>query len=166
MVPGWAGSTTHDCKPNGTTTTLFAALDSLTGTVIGQDLSRHRHTEFIKFLNTVDREVPDGLQVHLILDNCSVHKHSEVDRWLKRHKRFHFHLTPASSSWLNQVERWFRDLTDKNLRRGIFASLPDLIASIEEYLNAHNADPMPYVWTATANAGQSSARARQTPPCG
>ena len=151
MVPGRAGTMTHDYKRNGTTT-LFAALDVLTGTVIGQCLPRHRHTEFIKFLNTIDREVPDGLAVHLILDNYSTHTHAEVDRWLKRHKRFHLHFTPTSSSWLNQVERWFRDLTDKNLSRGIFASVPDLIASIEAYLNAHNADPKPYVWTATAES--------------
>jgi transposase len=130
MVPGRAGTMTHDYKRNGTTT-LFAALDVLTGKVIGQCLPRHRHTEFIKFLNTIDREVADGLAVHLILDNYSTHTHAEVDRWLKRHKRFHLHFTPTSSSWLNQVERWFRDLTDKNLRRGIFASVPDLIASIE-----------------------------------
>jgi transposase len=151
MVPGRAGTMTHDYKRNGTTT-LFAALDVLTGTVIGQCLPRHRHAEFIKFLNTIDREVPDGLAVHLILDNYSTHTHAEVDRWLKRHKRFHLHFTPTSSSWLNQVERWFRDLTEKNLRRGIFASVPDLIASIEAYLNAHNADPKPYVWTATAES--------------
>lgn len=151
MVPGRAGTMTHDYKRNGTTT-LFAALDVLTGTVIGQCLPRHRHDEFLTFLNTINREVPKGLQVHLILDNYSTHKHADVTRWLKRHKRFHLHFTPTSSSWLNQVERWFRDLTDKNLRRGIFASVPDLIASIEEYLNAHNANPKPYVWTATAES--------------
>ena len=151
MIAGRAGTMTHDYKRNGTTT-LFAALDVLTGTVIGQCLPRHRHTEFIKFLNTIDGEVPRGLQVHLILDNYATHKHAEVRRWLNRHKRFHLHFTPTSSSWLNQVERWFRDLTDKNLRRGIFGSVPDLIASIEGYLNAHNADPTPYVWTATAES--------------
>ena len=151
MVKGRAATMTHDYKRNGTTT-LFAALDVLTGTVIGQCLPRHRHTEFIKFLNTIDREVPQGLQVHLILDNYATHKHVEVTNWMKRHKRFHFHFTPTSSSWLNQVERWFRDLTDKNLRRGIFGSVPELIASIESYLNAHNADPKPYVWTATAES--------------
>jgi len=151
MVPGRAGTMTHDYKRNGTTT-LFAALDVLTGSVIGQCLPRHRHDEFLTFLNTIDREVPKGLQVHLILDNYSTHKHADVDRWLRRHKRFHLHFTPTSSSWLNQVERWFRELTDKNLRRGIFASVPDLIASIEAYLNAHNADPKPYVWTATAES--------------
>lgn len=151
MTPGRAGTMTHDYKRNGTTT-LFAALDVLTGTVIGQCLPRHRHDEFLRFLNTINREVPKELQVHLILDNYSTHKHADVDRWLQRHKRFHLHFTPTSSSWLNQVERWFRDLTDKNLRRGIFASVPDLIASIEAYLNAHNADPKPYVWTATAES--------------
>jgi transposase len=151
MVPGRAGTMTHDYKRNGTTT-LFAALDVLTGTVIGQCLAGHRHTGFIRFLNTIDREVPHGLQVHLILDNYSTHKHAEVDRWLNRHKRFHLHFTPTSSSWLDQVERWFRDLTDKNLRRGVFGSVPDLIASIEAYLNAHNADPTPYMWTATAES--------------
>ena len=142
---------THDYKRNGTTT-LFAALDVLTGTVIGQCLPRHRHEEFLTFLKTIDRRGPRDLQVHLILDNYATHKHADVDRWLKRHKRFHLHFTPTSSSWLNQVERWFRDLTDKNLRRGIFASVPDLIASIEAYLNAHNADPKPYAWTATAES--------------
>jgi transposase len=151
MIPGRAATMTHDYKRNSTTT-LFAALDVLTGKVIGQCLPRHRHTEFIKFLNTINREVPTGLQVHLILDNYSTHKHPEVQRWLKRHKRFHLHFTPTSSSWLNQVERWFRDLTEKNLRRGIFGSVPDLVASIQAYLNAHNADPTPYVWTATAES--------------
>lgn len=151
LKPGRAGTMTHDYKRNGTTT-LFAALDVLTGKVIGQCLPRHRHEEFLQFLKTIDREVPRGLQVHLILDNYSTHKHAEVQRWLKRHKRFHLHFTPTSSSWLNQVERWFRDLTDKNLRRGIFASVPDLIASIEDYLEAHNADPQPYTWTATAES--------------
>ena len=161
MVKGRAATMTHDYKRNGTTT-LFAALDVLTGTVIGQCLPRHRHTEFIKFLNTIDREVPQGLQVHLILDNYATHKHVEVTNWMKRHKRFHFHFTPTSSSWLNQVERWFRDLTDKNLRRGIFASVPELIASIESYLNAHNADPTPYVWTATAESILAKVRRART----
>jgi transposase len=151
MVPGRAGTMTHDYKRNGTTT-LFAALDVLTGTVIGQCLPRHRHDEFITFLNTIDREVPDGLQVHLILDNYGTHKHAAVQRWRQRHRRFQFHFIPTSSSWLNQVERWFRDLTDKNLRRGIFGSVPELIASIESYLNAHNAEPKPYTWTATAES--------------
>ena len=151
MRPGRAGTMTHDYKRNGTTT-LFAALDVLTGKVIGQCLPRHRHEEFLKFLKTIDAQVPRGLQVHLILDNYSTHKHDAVQRWLRRHKRFHMHFTPTSSSWLNQVERWFRDLTDKNLRRGIFGSVPELIASIEDYLAAHNDDPKPYLWTATAES--------------
>ena len=151
MKPGRAGTMTHDYKRNGTTT-LFAALDVLTGKVIGQCLPRHRHEEFLKFLKTIDREVPRGLQVHLILDNYATHKHDTVERWLKRHKRFHLHFTPTSSSWLNQVERWFRDLTDKNLRRGIFGSVPELIVSIEDYLAVNNQNPKPYAWTATAES--------------
>jgi transposase len=151
MKPGRAGTMTHDYKRNGTTT-LFAALDVLTGKVIGQCLPRHRHEEFLAFLKTIDREVPSGLQVHLILDNYATHTHEGVQRWLKRHKRFHLHFTPTSSSWLNQVERWFRDLTEKNLRRGIFSSVPDLITSIENYMAAHNDNPKPYTWTATAES--------------
>ena len=104
------------------------------------------------FLKTIDAEVPRGLQVHLILDNYATHKHTDVENWLKRHKRFHLHFTPTSSSWLNQVERWFRDLTEKNLRRGVFASVPDLIDSIQDYLDANNDNPKPYTWTATAES--------------
>ena len=100
--------------------------------------------------------------MHLILDNYATHKHAEVQAWLKRHQRFHLHFTPTSSSWLNLVERWFRDLTDKNLRRGVFASVPDLIASIEAYLDAHNADPKPFVWTATAEAILAKVRRART----
>lgn len=151
MTTGRAGTMTHDYKRNGTTT-LFAALDVLTGTVIGQCLPRHRHEEFLSFLNTIDHEVPRHLQVHLVLDNYATHKHDAVQKWLKRHKRFHLHFTPTSSSWLNQVERWFRDLTEKNLRRGIFGSVPDLIDSIENYLTVHNANPKPFRWTATAES--------------
>lgn len=151
IKPGRAATMTHDYKRNGTTT-LFAALDVLTGTVIGRCLPRHRHEEFLIFLKTIDAEVPQGLQIHLILDNYSTHKHADVKAWLKRHQRFHLHFIPTSSSWLNQVERWFRELTDKNLRRGIFASVPDLIASIQAYIDASNADPQPYKWTATAES--------------
>src|SRR5512142_2682912 len=151
MKRGRAGTMTHDYKRNGTTT-LFAALDVLTGAVIAQCLPRHRHTEFLKFLNTIDREVPKGLQVHLILDNYSTHKHTEVQRWLRRHKRFHLHFTPTSPSWLNLGERWFRELTDKALRRGSFNSVPALITAIEDDLDAHNDDPKPFVWTATAES--------------
>lgn len=162
MRPGRAGTMTHDYKRNGTTT-LFAALDVLTGKVIGKCLPRHRHEEFLTFLKTIDAQVPRGLQVHLILDNYSTHKHENVEQWLKRHSRFHLHFTPTSSSWLNQVERWFRDLTDKNLRCGIFGSVPELIASIEEYLQASNDDPKPYAWTATTESILAKvARARTT----
>ncbi len=150
MKKGRAATMTHDYKRHGTTT-LFAALDVLTGTVIGQCLPRHRHEEFLTFLRTIEREVPTGLQVHLICDNYATHKHPAVRAWLAKHPRFHLHFTPTSSSWLNLVERWFRELTDKALRRGVFHSVPDLIAKIEEYLTAHNNDPKPFVWTATAD---------------
>ena len=144
MKQGRAQTMTHDYKRNGTAT-LFAALDVLTGTVIGQCLPRHRHTEFLKFLRTIDREVPEALAVHLICDNYATHKHASVRAWLDKHPRFHLHFTPTSSSWLNLVERWFRELTDKVLRRGVFHSVPDLIAKIEDYLAAHNNDPKPFV---------------------
>ena len=151
MKKGRAGTMTHDYKRNGTTT-LFAAIDVLTGTVIGQCLPRHRHEEFLKFLRTIDREVPKHLAVHLILDNYATHNHPDVQRWLGRHKRFDLHFTPTSSSWLNLVERWFRELTDKALRRGSFNSVPGLITAIEEYLEAHNDDPKPFKWTATTES--------------
>ena len=150
MKKGRAATMTHDYKRNGTTT-LFAALDVLTGTVIGQCLPRHRHEEFLKFLRTIEREVPAGLQVHLICDNYATQKHPAVRAWLAKHPRFHMHFTPTSSSWLNLVERWFRELTDKALRRGVFHSVPDLIAKIEEYLAAHNENPRPFIWSATAD---------------
>jgi transposase len=150
MKKGRAATMTHDYKRNGTTT-LFAALDVLTGKVIGQCLPRHRHEEFLKFLSKIEREVPKGLQIHLICDNYATHKHPDVKAWLTRHPRYHMHFTPTSSSWLNLVERWFRELTDKALRRGVFHSVPDLIAKIEDYLNAHNNDPKPFIWTATAD---------------
>ncbi len=151
MKKGRAGTVTHDYKRNGTTT-LFAALNVLTGVVIGQCLPRHRHEEFLTFLRTVDNQVPKHLAVHLILDNYATHTHPDARNWLRRHQRFHLHFTPTSSSWLNLVERWFRELTDKALRRGSFNSVPDLITAIEEYLDAHNDDPKPFVWTATAES--------------
>src|SRR6188508_1224957 len=149
MVPGRAQTMTHDYKRHGTTT-LFAALNVLTGHVIGSCLPRHRHEEFLKFLRTIDREVPKALAVHMILDNYATHKHPEVKAWLESHPRFNLHFTPTSSSWLNLVERWFRALTDKAIRRGVFHSVPDLIAKIEAYVNAHNAKGSTFVWTATA----------------
>lgn len=150
MTKGRAATMTSDYKRNGTTT-LFAALDVLTGKVIGQCLPRHRHEEFLKFLRKIERETPKGLQVHLICDNYATHKHPDVNAWLAMHPRVHMHFTPTSSSWLNLVERWFRELTDKALRRGVFHSVPDLISKIEEYLAAHNDNPKPFVWTATAD---------------
>jgi transposase len=150
MVKGRAATMTHDYKRNGTTT-LFAALDVLTGKVIGTCLPKHRHNEFLKFLKVIDAEVPAGLDVHLILDNYATHKHPNVKDWLGKHPRFHLHFTPTSSSWLNLVERWFRELTDKALRRGVFHSVPHLITAIEDYMNAHNNDPKPFIWTATAD---------------
>lgn len=150
MRPGRAGTMTHDYKRNGTTT-LFAALDVLTGSVIGQCLPRHRHIEFLKFLRIIDREVPQGLQIHLILDNYATHKHANVKRWLAKHPRFHLHFTPTSSSWCNMVERFFGKLTDKAIRRGVFHSVPDLITAIEAYLQATNKNPEPFVWTRTAD---------------
>ena len=124
----------------------------LTGAVIGPCLPRHRHDEFLVFLRRIQREVPRGLQVHLILDNYATHSHPDVQAWLAKHPRFHLHFTPTSSSWLNLVERWFRNLTDKRLRRGSFNSVADLIAAIEEYLTIHNEDPKPFVWTATSDS--------------
>jgi len=149
LKKGRAGTMTHDDKRHGTTT-LFAALNVLTGVVIGQCLPRHRHQEFIKFLRQVDKEVPKGLQIHMIVDNYATHKHSNVKVWLAKHPRFHLHSIPTSSSWLNMVERWFRDITDKAIRRGVFGCVPELITAIEDYLTASNADPTPFVWTATA----------------
>jgi transposase len=151
MKKGRAGTMTHDYKRNGTTT-LFAALDVLTGSVIGECLHRHRHEEFLKFMRTIDREVPPGLQIHMILDNYATHKHDDVESWLGKHPRFHLHFTPTSSSWLNLAERFFGKLTDKALRRGVFHSVPDLIAAIETYLQANNANPTPFVWTATTDS--------------
>jgi transposase len=149
MKKGRAGTMTHDYKRHGTTT-LFAALNVLTGTVIGRCLPRHRNTEFLKFLRIIDREVPQGPRIHMICDNYGTHKHADVKKWLAKHPRFHLHFIPTSSSWLNLVERWFRNLTDKAIRRGVFHSVNDLITAIEDYLKVNNDNPKPFVWTATA----------------
>ena len=151
MKKGRCATMTHDYKRNGTTT-LFAALSVLEGRVIGQCLPRHRHQEFLKFLLLLDREFPKELPLHLILDNYGTHKHPNVTRWLSKHPRFQLHFTPTSSSWLNLVERWFRELTQKRLRRGVFRSVPELIAGIEGFMASYNNDPKPFVWTASANA--------------
>ncbi len=151
LKPGRAGTMTHDYKRNGTTT-LFAALSMLDGSVIGECLPRHRHQEFLKFLRTLDREFPAELDLHLILDNYGTHTHDTIKTWLAKHPRFHLHFVPTSCSWLNLIERWFRELTAKAIRRGVFHSVPDLIAAIERYLTAHNQDPTPFVWTAEVDA--------------
>jgi transposase len=151
MKKGRAGTMTHDYKRNGTTT-LFAALNALDGSVIGECLPRHRHQEFLKFLRTLDREFPGELNLHLIVDNYRTHKHDKVNQWLAKHPRFHLHFTPTSSSWLNLVERWFRELTDKAIRRGVFYSVADLETAIQQYLDAHNQDPKPFIWTASVDS--------------
>lgn len=146
---GRCGTQTHDYKRNGTTT-LFAALSMLDGKVIGDCMPRHRHQEFIRFLKKIDNETPAGLELHLIVDNYGTHKHPRVKSWLKRHSRFHLHFIPTSSSWLNLVERWFREITDKRIRRGTFKSVADLIATIKDYLINHNQNPRVFVWSAPA----------------
>ena len=148
MKRGRAGTMTHDYKRNGTTT-LFAALNTLDGRVIGQCLPRHRHQEFLKFLRTINRETHRELDLHLIVDNYGTHTHPNVIAWLDKHPRFHMHFTPTSASWLNLVERWFREITDKRIRRGVFKSVDDLVVAIMDYLAANNAAPKPFVWTAS-----------------
>jgi transposase len=147
MYPGRCGTMTHDYRRHGTTT-LFAALELAEGRLIGQCMPRHRHQEWIKFLRLVDAETPGDLDLHLIVDNYSTHKHPKVKSWLRRHPRFHMHFIPTGSSWLNLIERWFRDLTDKRLRRGAFKSVQQLIQAIMDYIEAHNEDPKSFVWTA------------------
>ena len=149
MKKGRAGTMTHDYKRHGTTT-LFAALDVLDGRVIGQCMQKHRHQEFIRFLNRINRDVTPNLEVHPIADNYATHKHSKVKAWLARHPRFHMHFTPTSASWLNLVERFFAEITRKRIRRGVFHSIADLQMAINDYLDQHNADPIPFVWTASA----------------
>jgi transposase len=158
---GRSGTMTHDYKRNGTTT-LFAALNTLDGTVIGTCMPRHRHQEWIQFLAILDRQAPKDKQIHLIADNYATHKHPKVKQWLARHPRFHVHFTPTSASWLNMVERFFRDLTENQLRRGIFRSVKDLISTIQEYLVQHNAAPKPFIWTKSArDILEKVTRARQ-----
>lgn len=149
MIPGRAGTMTHDYKRNGTTT-LFAALNVVTGVLLFKCMPRHRNSEFVRFLRLIDRSVDKAKNIHLIVDNYGTHKHPNVRAWLERHPRFTLHFVPTSSSWLNLVERWFRELTDKKIRRGSFTSVADLIAAIENYISHHNADPKPYKWTKTA----------------
>jgi len=148
--PGIRARQTHDYKRNGTTT-LFAALNILDGAVMGRCFPRHRHQEFLKFIKDIDRTVPKDLDVHVVMDNYATHKHSEVQKWLSKHQRFHFHFVPTSSSWLNLVERWFGKITDKQIRRGTFQNVPELIHAIERYKADNNQNPKPFVWTASAD---------------
>ena len=149
LKKGRAATMTHDYKRNGTTT-LFAALNVLDGQVIAQCQQRHRHTEWLKFLRKIDRQTPKGKTLHLIADNYATHKHPAVLEWLAKHPRFHMHFTPTSASWLNMVERFFRDITVNRLRRGVFTSLPELTTAIDEYIAHHNTKPKPFIWTKSA----------------
>ncbi len=162
LKKGRCGTMTHDYKRNGTTT-LFAALNVAEGKLIGSCMPRHRHQEFIKFLGLIDRQTPSDLALHLIVDNYATHKHPKVKSWLKRHKRFHLHFTPTSSSWLNLVERWFREITDKRIRRGVFRSVKELVAAIDDYVAKHNENPKSFTWTAKAEVIlEKVRRARRT----
>lgn len=147
MKKGRCGTMTHDYQRHGTTT-LFAALQMADGKVIGTCMNRHRHQEWIKFLKLIDQQTPAELDLHLIVDNYSTHKHPAVQKWLGKHPRFHVHFIPTSSSWLNLIERWFRRITDDRIRRGAFCSVPQLVGAIEAYIDANNAAPKPMVWTA------------------
>ena len=147
---GRCGTMTHDYKRNGTAT-LFAALDTLDGRVISMCDDRHRHQEWLRFLRIIDKLTPKEKQVHLIVDNYATHKHPLVKRWLDSRPRFHVHFTPTSCSWLNMVERFFRDLTEKKLRRGVFRNVEELLESIGEYIDNHNRQPKPFIWTAKAS---------------
>src|SRR3954452_21247753 len=149
LKKGRCGTMTHDYKRNGTAT-LFAALNTLDGTVISMWDDRHRHQEWLKFLRVIDDVTPSGKELHLIADNYATHKHPKVQRWLQRHPRFHMHFTPTSSSWLNMVERFFRDLTAKRIRRGAFHDVEELITAIGDYVDQHNESPKPFIWTAKA----------------
>ncbi len=150
MKKGRSGTMTHDYKRNGTTT-LFAAMCTLTGTVIGTCMKKHRHQEWLKFLRMIDKQVPESLDIHVIADNYSTHKHQNVKQWLKDHPRFHMHFTPTSASWMNMVERFFRDITEKRLRRGIFRSVPEVVEAIDQYISHHNENPKPFIWTTKAS---------------
>ena len=148
MRPGIPERQTHDYTRHGTTT-LFAALSMIDGKVIGDCMPRHRHQEFIRFLQLINVKTPADLDLHLIVDNYGTHKHPRVKAWLKRHPRFHLHFIPTSSSWLNMVERWFREITDKRIRRGSFKNVPELIDAITQYLDNHNQNPRVFIWSAS-----------------
>jgi len=149
MKKGRGATMTHDYKRNGTTS-LFAAMNIADGRIIGTCMKRHRHQEWIRFLNRIKQSVPADKEIHLICDNYATHKHPKVKAWLARNKNFHVHFTPTSASWLNMIERFFRDLTHKRLRRGVFCSVGELTSAVEEYIAIHNANPKPFIWTAKA----------------
>jgi transposase len=162
LKKGRCGTMTHDYKRNGTTT-LFAALDVLQGKVIGDFHKRHRHQEFLKFLRYIDREFPGKTTLHLVMDNYGTHGHADVKAWLRKHPRYVIHYVPTSCSWLNLIERWFAELTNKRIRRDSFFSVDDLITAINEFLAAWNHNPKPFVWTATVDSIVAKlARCRQT----
>ena len=150
LKKGRCGTMTHDYKRHGTTT-LFAALNVLEGTVIGTCMQKHRHQEYLKFLRIINRETPKDLDIHMIVDNYSTHKHEKVQQWINKHKRFHVHFIPTSSSWLNLVECFFAELTQKRIRRGVFHSVQELINAINDFLDKYNSNPKPFVWTKTAD---------------
>lgn len=147
---GRCGTMTHDYTRHGTTS-LFAALNILDGRVIGECMPRHRSKDFIRFLTRINRETPHDFDLHVVLDNLSAHKSPAVKRWLSKHPRFHFHFTPTGSSWLNLIERWFGEITRKRIRRGVFHSVEQLIAAINQYLAENNAAPKPFIWTKDAD---------------
>ena len=149
LRPGRLGTMTHDYKRNGTTT-LFAAIELAEGKLIAECMPRHRHQEWLRFLKKIDAETPAEPDLHLIVDNYATHKHPKVKAWLKRHPRFYVHFIPTSSSWLNLIERWFREITDKRIRRGVFHNVPQLIKAIMAYVANHNRDPRSFIWTAQA----------------
>ena len=148
MRPGQAERRTHDYYRHGTTS-LFAALDIATGKVIGSCQKKHRHQEFVRFLNQIDRTIPAGKEIHLVLDNYATHKTPKVAAWFKRRPRYHLHFTPTSGSWLNEVERWFAKITEQRIRRGVFKNIDQLIAAIDEFIACNNENPKPFIWTAT-----------------
>jgi transposase len=162
LKKGRCGTRTHDYKRHGTTS-LFAALELLQGKVIGDCYQRHRHQEFLRFLRLLDQSFPGDVPLHLVVDNYGTHNHDKVQAWLRRHRRFVLHFVPTSGSWLNLIERWFRELTQQAIRRGSFYSVPDLIAAIRQFLSAWNEEPKPFLWTATVESILAKlSRCRQT----
>ncbi len=169
MAPGVAERRTHTYVRNGTTS-LFAALDIATGAVIGKCYKRHRATEFLDFLKRIDRQMPEGPEVHIVMDNYATHKTPKIKAWLARRPHWHVHFTPTSASWINQVERWFAELTRKQLQRGVHRSTAELEADIAAFIDAHNENPKPYKWVKSADeilaAVKRFCQRTQQTPCG